>query len=80
MFFCPSLTQNPLLPKEPGQPGIWFYMGTRDWSEDLSLIVGLGPNAWLYMGEYHGVPSEPLTKEEWARQNEKVSLPGASLA
>lgn len=73
-FFFPTVMWNPYLPVIPGAPGLFFFTRTRDWPEELPLFVDVAPTKWLYLGNYKGIPVEPLTPEEWMRQAPEVSL------
>jgi hypothetical protein len=73
-----TLTFNPHLPKNPGDPGLVFFgVGeATEWdSEPEDVFVCLSPNHWLYIGLYRIFVSQSLTAEEWMQQSAAVFFP-----
>ncbi|KAJ7916885.1 hypothetical protein B0H13DRAFT_2446337, partial [Mycena leptocephala] len=70
-----TLTFNPHLPKNPGDPGLVFFgVGeATEWGSDPEdVFVCLSPNHWLYIGLYRIFVSQSLTAEEWTQQSSGV--------
>ncbi|KAG8927427.1 hypothetical protein FRC02_008221 [Tulasnella sp. 418] len=74
LIFYPELGWNPHAPRIPGAPGVLLIgIGKEIERESGPLFVKLGTEAlWTYMGHYEYMPSEPLTKEEFAALSEEA--------
>ncbi|KZO95090.1 hypothetical protein CALVIDRAFT_516764 [Calocera viscosa TUFC12733] len=62
---------NPELPLRPGEHGLAFCRH-REIYESMPLFVRKAENQWLYMGEYRMHKVEPLTSDEWHRQDPQM--------
>ncbi|KZT56441.1 hypothetical protein CALCODRAFT_497366 [Calocera cornea HHB12733] len=62
---------NPELPSRPGEHGLAFC-SHRGIYESMPLFVRKAEHQWQYMGEYRMHQVEPLTAEEWRRQDPEM--------
>ena len=76
-----SLEWNPHAPTRPGFSGLYFTMdgaATCDERETLEHVkrtfVRLGPNRWIYLGQYTFTPGVSLTAALWTEQRIQVRL------
>lgn len=74
-FMCLRLDYNPHAPVNSGDPGLLFtYRSTDNFAKYAARVNRLfvrtqaSPALWQYMGQYRMYTSEPLTKDEFARQ------------
>ena len=77
-FMFPNLSFNPHAPQLPGSPGLFFTTGDSDnpgeWPTVQRVISRIKSGEWLYVGQYKLAPVAPLTKEEWATQDNGVCI------
>ncbi|KAH8115781.1 hypothetical protein DFH11DRAFT_1304899 [Phellopilus nigrolimitatus] len=80
-FLCPNLNTDPHAPQVPGAHGLLFRSeedddllmedGERN-QKPHKVIAGLGPNLWLYTGDYELQESESLAPEQWGALPQKA--------
>ncbi|KAG8971494.1 hypothetical protein FRC05_011067 [Tulasnella sp. 425] len=70
-YFCPNVRWSPYLPRAPGLPGLFNFPSAGLEIKEMPMFVGLDVGKWVYMGDYIGVPQEPLSKEEISRLGEE---------
>ncbi|KAF7793972.1 hypothetical protein EIP86_005096 [Pleurotus ostreatoroseus] len=73
-FLFPNLMHNPHAPQRPGQPGLLCRSGNEaPWGDSpMKVLVRIRENMWWYMGEYQTVKTEPLSRAEFARLDDKT--------
>ncbi|KAH8115782.1 hypothetical protein DFH11DRAFT_1507167 [Phellopilus nigrolimitatus] len=80
-FLCPNLNTNPHAPQVPGAHGL-IFRSENDYGvlakdskrnrKPHKVISGLGPNMWLYTGDYELQESGFLTPEQWGALPKKA--------
>ncbi|THU89166.1 hypothetical protein K435DRAFT_560385, partial [Dendrothele bispora CBS 962.96] len=76
-FMYLNMRYHPHAPQVPGAPGLYFRPGKgrpRDWTENrvYRAFTRLSSGIWLKMGLYVLGFSEPLSIEEWRRNDMKT--------
>ncbi|KAG6910180.1 hypothetical protein DXG01_012629 [Tephrocybe rancida] len=83
-FMFPTFGYNPDVPQVPGAPGLWYTIAQGEniarahpsfKAEEQRVITRLSTDdggIWQYQGQYKLAPTDSLTKDEWAVQDEKV--------
>jgi hypothetical protein len=76
-FMYLNLILNPYAPETSGAPGLFFAPSdwpAEEWEQVQRVISWLDRSQWQYVGQYQLAPVASLTKEEWAKQTDKVTL------
>ncbi|KAL6304144.1 hypothetical protein BKA93DRAFT_826124 [Sparassis latifolia] len=73
-FMMLPIVYHPHAPQNPGDPGLFYMQSARvfEWKEVRRVFVALRPGVWSHVGFYKMFPSEPLTADEFQRQDGKV--------
>ena len=74
-----SLEWNPHAPTRPGCSGLYFTMDSAATCDERATLeqvkrtfVRLGPNRWIYLGQYAFTPGVSLTAALWTEQRIQV--------
>ena len=73
-FMYVSLLFNPHSPQFPGLPGLFFDPDLEGrWPGRWKTFTRFQANEWQFMGDYVIEPTDPLSKEDWAELDPKVT-------
>ncbi|KAG5643239.1 hypothetical protein DXG03_001288 [Asterophora parasitica] len=73
-FMFLNITFNPYAPQRPGFPGLFYRSRTTNLPKFHRVFIRIKSAAWLYLGQYELVRTDPLTTQEWAASSKQAHI------